>query len=69
MRLKELVKYDDENIPVIEFYNKDNQLEYLVDLRNYEFVGLDVVYDIILQPYGAIKLKEKDETEFNDKEL
>ena len=35
MRLAELIDYCDYNIPVIEFYNKDNELEYLIDSFNY----------------------------------
>lgn len=65
MKLAELIDYCDYNIPVIEFYNKDNELEYLVDINTLEFEDIDIVYSKESQPFGIIKLKKRDDKESN----
>lgn len=65
MKLAELIDYCDYNIPVIEFYNKDNELEYLVDINTLEFEDIDIVYSKEAQPFGIIKLKKRDDKESN----
>jgi hypothetical protein len=65
MKLAELIDYCDYNIPVIEFYNKDNELEYLVDINTVEFDDIDIVYSKDSKPFGIIKLKKKDDKESN----
>ena len=39
--LAELIYYD---IPVIEVYNEDGDLEYVLDLDTLEFDDIDIVY-------------------------
>lgn len=63
MKLRELIELCDYNVPVIEFYNIDNELEYLVDLNTIEFEDVDIVYLSDAQPFGIIKLKRKDDKE------
>lgn len=65
MKLSELIDYCDYNIPVIEFYNKDNELEYLIDINTVEFDDIDIVYSKESKPFGIIKLKKKDDKESN----
>ena len=65
MKLSELIDYCDYNIPVIEFYNKDNELEYLVDINTLEFEDIDIVYSQDAKPFGIIKLKKRDDKESN----
>lgn len=65
MKLAELIDYCDYNIPVIEFYNKDNELEYLVDINTLEFEDIDIVYSKEAKPFGIIKLKKRDDKESN----
>ena len=69
MKLAELIDYCDYNIPVIEFYNQDNELEYLVDINTLEFEDIDIVYSKEAVPFGIIKLKKKNdkESKLNDK--
>lgn len=61
MRLAELIDYCDYNIPVIEFYNKDNELEYLIDLNTIEFEDVDIIYSKDEAPFGILKLKKTDD--------
>lgn len=61
MRLAELIDYCDYNIPVIEFYNKNNELEYLIDLNTIEFEDVDIIYSKDAKPFGILKLKKKDD--------
>lgn len=71
MKLSDLIDIAEFNIPVIEFYNKENELEYLVDLNEVEFDDIDIVYSEGNLPFGIIKLKRKydKESKFNDKKL
>ena len=63
MKLRELIDLCEYNIPVIEFYNTDNELEYLIDLNTVEFEDIDIVYIKEAQPFGIIKLKRIDDKE------
>ena len=63
MKLRELIDLCDYNVPVIEFYNTNNELEYLIDLNTVEFDDIDIVYIKKAQPFGIIKLKRKDDKE------
>ena len=63
MKLRELIDLCDYNVPVIEFYNTNNELEYLIDLNTVEFDDIDIVYIKEAQPFGIIKLKRKDDKE------
>ena len=63
MKLRELIDLCDYNVPVIEFYNTDNELEYLIDLNTVEFDDIDIVYIKEAQPFGIIKLKRIDDKE------
>lgn len=71
MKLSDLIDIAEFNIPVIEFYNNENELEYLVDLNEVEFDDIDIVYSEGNLPFGIIKLKRKydKESKFNDKKL
>ena len=37
MKLEELIKYTNYNVPAIEFYNEYGDLEYVVNLNEFEF--------------------------------
>ena len=63
MKLRELIELCDYNVPVIEFYNINNELEYLVDLNTVEFEDVDIVYSSKMKPFGIVKLKRKDDKE------
>ena len=71
MKLSDLIDIAEFNIPVIEFYNNENELEYLVDLNDVEFDDIDIVYSEGNLPFGIIKLKRKHdkESKFDDKKL
>tara|TARA_R100000231_G_scaffold23469_1_gene22075 strand:+ start:485 stop:700 length:216 start_codon:yes stop_codon:yes gene_type:complete len=71
MKLSELIDIAEFHIPVIEFYNEYNELEYLVDLNKVEFDDIDIVYSDDNLPFGIIKLKRKydEEGELNGKVL
>tara|TARA_R110000782_G_scaffold213561_1_gene301495 strand:+ start:217 stop:453 length:237 start_codon:yes stop_codon:yes gene_type:complete len=63
MKLAELIDYCEYNIPVIEFYNKENELEYLIDLNTIEFEDVDIIYSKDAKPFGILKLKKTDDKE------
>ena len=66
MKLEDLTKYKGYDIPAIEFYNEYGELEYSVNLYDYELDDIDVVYGRYFEPYGIIKLYRNDEkTRFN----
>ena len=64
--LAELIDYD---IPVIEVYNEDGDLEYVLDLDCLEFDDIDIVYKNDLKCFGIIKLVRDEQTQINDTEL
>ncbi len=67
MKLKELIKYEDYHCPIVEFYDTDEKLVFMINLQNLEFWDIDVLFDDA-EPYGVIMLKEKrdEETEHDD---
>tara|TARA_R100000458_G_C8225033_1_gene208296 strand:+ start:523 stop:750 length:228 start_codon:yes stop_codon:yes gene_type:complete len=68
MKLEELIKYTNYNVPAIEFYNEYGDLEYVVNLNEFEFDDIDVIYGRWFEPYGIVKLQRKyEKTRFNDK--
>ncbi len=71
MKLSELIDLTEFNIPVIEFYNYKDELEYLVDMNEVDFDDIDIVYSEDNPPFGIIKLKRRydKESELNGKEL
>ena len=71
MKLSELIDLSQFHIPVIEFYNQYNEVEYIVDLNDVEFEDIDIVYSDGNRPFGIIKLKRRydEESELNGKVL
>lgn len=67
MKLKELIKYEDYDCPIVEFYDVNEKLVFMINLNNLEFWDIDVLFDEA-EPYGVIMLKEKrdEETEHDD---
>ena len=57
--LHRLVGY---GLSVIEFYNEDEQLEYVVDLDKMTFLDVDVVLSSTSEPLGIIKLIRDEES-------
>lgn len=55
--LQRIVGY---GLSVIEFYNEDNQLEYIADLDNMYFDDVDIVFRENDEPIGIIKLYRYD---------
>ena len=68
--LQRIVGY---GLSVIEFYNEDNQLEYIADLDNLYFDDVDIVFRENKEPIGIIKLyrydKKNERPQHNDKKL
>ena len=68
--LQRIVGY---GLTVIEFYNEDNQLEYIADLDNMYFDDVDIVFRENEEPIGIIKLyrydKKNERTKHNGKKL
>tara|TARA_Y100001938_G_C8005248_1_gene386957 strand:+ start:599 stop:829 length:231 start_codon:yes stop_codon:yes gene_type:complete len=67
MIYKELARLIDYDIPCIEFYNKQGELEYTASLENFEFVDIDIILHEKYEPFGIIKLRRNEKTQFNDK--
>jgi|TARA_R110000772_G_scaffold95135_4_gene193350 hypothetical protein len=66
--LAQLIEYD---IPIIEIYNEQGEIEYILNLDELVFDDIDVMVVPNYQSYGIIKLvrngQKKDEpTQFND---
>ena len=59
MIYKELARLIDYDIPFIEVYNEEGELEYIIDLERVEFTDIEVVYDTTGDYYGVIKLKRE----------
>jgi hypothetical protein len=57
--LHRLVGY---GLSVIEFYNEDEQLEYVVDLDKMTLLDVDVVLSSTREPLGIIKLIRDEES-------
>ena len=68
--LQRIVGY---GLTVIEFYNEDNQLEYIADLDNMYFDDVDIVFRENEEPIGIIKLyrydKKNERAKHNGKKL
>tara|TARA_R110001592_G_scaffold148690_8_gene373884 strand:+ start:845 stop:1081 length:237 start_codon:yes stop_codon:yes gene_type:complete len=60
MTYKEFVRFIEYNIPCIEFYNEDGDLEYRVDITEYDFYDIDVILSPDYEPYGIVKLQRYD---------
>ena len=59
MNLKDLVNYADYDIASLEFYNEDGELEYCLNLWDYDLDDIDIVYGKWFEPYGIIKVQRK----------
>ena len=60
MIYKELGRLLDYEIPCIEFYNEEGELEYVANLHDFEFEDIDVVVSDYYEPFGIIKLARND---------
>ena len=69
MKLEELIKYTNYNVPAIEFYNEYGDLEYVVNLNEFEFDDIDVIYGRWFEPYGIIKIIRHEKTKLNGKSV
>lgn len=70
MKLKELLTYADYDIPNIEFYNEDGELEYMLNLNDYSFEDIDIAFGYYHEPYGIIKIRRNNEqTKLNGKNI
>ncbi len=59
MELKDLVKYAEYEISSVEFYNEVGELEYCLNLWDYDFDDIDIIYGRYFEPYGIIKIQRK----------
>ena len=69
MIYKELARLIDYDIPCIEFYNEEGELEYRAPRDNFEFVDIDIILHDDYDPFGIIKLQRNDKTKLNGKGL
>lgn len=69
MIYKELAQLIDYDIPCIEFYNEEGELEYLATLDNFELEDIDIILHDKYEPFGIIKLKRNAKTQLNGKSL
>lgn len=67
MIYKELAQLIDYDIPCIEFYNEEGELEYLATLDNFELEDIDIILHDKYEPFGIIKLQRNEKTKFNHK--
>jgi hypothetical protein len=67
MIYKELARLIDYDIPCIEFYNEQGELEYRATLDNFKFVDIDIILHDDYDPFGIIKLQRNEETKLNGK--
>jgi hypothetical protein len=67
MIYKELARLIDYDIPCIEFYNEQGELEYRATLDNFIFVDIDIILHDDYDPFGIIKLQRNEETKLNGK--
>ena len=70
MKLSELLRYRDYNIPLIEFYNDIGLLEYSFYLDDFDVEDIEIVRSIEekFKDFAIIKLK-RNETKFNYKSV
>ena len=64
--LDRLVGY---GLSVIEFYNEDKQLEYVVDLDTMILLDVDVVLSATREPLGIIKLMRDEKSKTKEKSV
>tara|TARA_R100001230_G_C5479084_1_gene30955 strand:+ start:164 stop:397 length:234 start_codon:yes stop_codon:yes gene_type:complete len=70
MKLVELIKYAEYDMPVVEFYNEYGELEYSCDLRDFIYEDIDVAFGRYFEPYGIVKLKrDYGQTNLNGKSI
>lgn len=69
MIYKELARLIDYDIPCIEFYNAEGELEYMATLDNFEFDDIDIILHEEHEPFGIIKLQRNEKTKLNGKGL
>ena len=71
MIYKELGRLLEYEIPCIEFYNEDGEIEYVANLHDFEFEDIDVVVSDYYEPFGIIKLARngKEKPDLNGKGL
>ena len=67
MIYRELARLIDYDIPCIEFYNEEGELEYTATLENFVFVDIDIILHEDYDPFGIIKLQRNEKTKLNDK--
>lgn len=65
--LQRLVGY---GLSIIEFYNENNELEYIANLDDLEFEDVDIILSENHKPLGIIKLYRNDkESQYDDKSV
>lgn len=70
MIYKELARYADYDIPIIEIYNESGVLEYAIDLSVMQLEDIDIEHYEDGQPFGIIKLyRDYEKGNDNDKNL
>ena len=70
MKLKELLIYAEYDIPHIEFYNENGDLEYSLNLDEYDFEDIDIAFGYYYEPYGIIKIRrDNGQTKLNGKNI
>jgi hypothetical protein len=63
MIYKELAELIDYDIPYIEIYNEQGDVEYIVNLDDLTFDDIDVMVLPEYKSYGIIKLKRNGQTQ------
>lgn len=66
MTYKELARYFEYDIPYIEVYNENGQLEYVLNIDSMELEDVDIEFNADGTPYGIIKLYRDNETSIDD---
>lgn len=61
MVFKELSRLIDYEIPCIEFYDEEGELEYIANLHDFEFDDIDVIISDHYEPFGIVKLTRANE--------
>lgn len=70
MIYEELARYAEYDIPIIEVYNEQGVLEYVLDLSLMMLEDIDIAHYEDGQPYGIIKLyRDYEQTELNGTSL
>lgn len=66
MIYEELARYAEYDIPIIEVYNENGVLEYVLDLSVMQLEDVDIEHYEDGQPFGIIKLYRDYERAQND---